>query len=269
MGSSQMHDVAEQYDFFQKTIEGLEKKKKYLNYGYSTKLFESLDTKQEQLCLKVFEAANIQPDDTIVDVGFGSGEQDFLLAKKYEFAKLIGFNISKMQVEYARKRAAAEKLSDKLTFFDSAAENMETLSDHSIDKMVAVECAFYFNRPLFYKEASRVLKKGAYLVAADISLSTRLTFLTKRREIWQRLGSDSENKKLWEKHFNTVSVTNINKRVFPGAQMAALLIMANIFRKIESNEKKTWLNMALASQVIAIGVLTNLINYNIITLENK
>jgi len=74
------------------------------------------EERQQRLCLEVFQAAEIRKGDVIVDVGFGSGEQDFLLSNGYEFACLIGFNISERQVRYATERAIREHLAHKLSF---------------------------------------------------------------------------------------------------------------------------------------------------------
>jgi cyclopropane fatty-acyl-phospholipid synthase-like methyltransferase len=98
----------------------LQKDRKFLNYGYTVSGKETYEERQERLCLEVFQAAEIGTGDVIIDVGFGSGEQDFLLSHAYEFAHLIGFNISERQVRYANERANLEKLADKLSFRRSA-----------------------------------------------------------------------------------------------------------------------------------------------------
>jgi SAM-dependent methyltransferase len=116
--------VARQYDLFQTSLESLQKDRKFLNYGYTVSGKETYEERQQRLCLEVFQAAEIRKRDVIVDVGFGSGEQDFLLSNGYEFARLIGFNISERQVRYAQERAIREHLAHKLSFHLGEAERV-------------------------------------------------------------------------------------------------------------------------------------------------
>jgi len=86
--------VARQYDLFQQSLEAIAKDRKFLNYGYTVDGDEPFEERQQRLCLEVFRAAGIGRDHVVVDVGFGSGEQDFLLARSFAFDRLVGFNIS-------------------------------------------------------------------------------------------------------------------------------------------------------------------------------
>ncbi len=79
-----------------------------MNYGYTVSETETFEERQQRLCLEVFQAAEIGKGDVLIDVGFGSGEQDFLLSNAYEFRRLIGFNISERQVRCANERALLE-----------------------------------------------------------------------------------------------------------------------------------------------------------------
>jgi len=107
--------IAAEYDVFQASLEALKKEKKYLNYGFTVSRCQSYEERQEQLCLEVFEAAGIGKGHTVVDVGFGSGEQDFLLSRTRQFDRLLGFNISNRQVQYASTRARMENLTERLS----------------------------------------------------------------------------------------------------------------------------------------------------------
>jgi cyclopropane fatty-acyl-phospholipid synthase-like methyltransferase len=260
--------IADQYDNFQTTLETISKNKKYLNYGYTITGKESYEERQEQLCQKVFFAARIQPSDTIVDVGFGSGEQDFLLAKGYDFKKVIGINISKRQVDYASSQAKLLKLDSKLIFKNAPAEDMKDIGDNSIDKIISIECAFYFERSKFYKEAARILKPGGLLVLADITFSNKLRLITNLSNDLMRVSCLDKNKDEWEKYFSTSFITKINKYTYPGAQMSVIQIIKLVFlQKLDHLELKQWLKMAFSSQIVVLGLLTGLINYHLIVLE--
>lgn len=264
--------VAHQYDDFQTLFEKLNKERKYLNYGYKTGPHQTYEKKQEQLCRAVFDAADIRRDSVLVDVGFGSGEQDFLLASEYKFKILHGFNIAESQVRYASERARKEKLAKKLVFHHGQAENMSNLPKGKADRVMAVECAFYFDRARFYREAARVLKKGGLLVLADISFADSLAFVSRRAPDLTRVGTQSGNRRMWEESFETVRLEDIRSRTFPGAQETVWTILkwiARHFRWEEAREWKTFWKMAVATQITALGFFTGLIHYDLIVLRRR
>lgn len=167
--SSLTRTIARQYDLFQASLEFLQKERKFLNYGYTVSGKETYEERQERLCLEVFQAAEIGQGDVVIDVGFGSGEQDFLLSNACEFSRLVGFNISERQVHYANERAIRENLAHKLSFRLGEAERLTGVADSSVDRILAIECAFYFDRPRFYRRAAQVLKPDGLVVLADTS----------------------------------------------------------------------------------------------------
>ena len=97
----------------------------------------------------LFQAAEIGKDDVLIDVGFGSGEQDFLLSNACEFRRLIGFNISERQVRHANERALRDNLAHKPLFRPGEAERLPGIEGSSVDRVLAIECAFYFERRRF------------------------------------------------------------------------------------------------------------------------
>lgn len=268
--SAQPHTSAlsRQYDLFQASLESLRKKRKYLNYGYTDSFFQNYEERQERLCLEVFAAAEIGEQHRVVDVGFGSGEQDFLLARTRQFAHLVGFNISERQVQYATHRAAEENLGRKLTFRLGEAETLEDVPNDSVDRLLAIECAFYFDRPRFYRRAAQVLKPGGRAVIADICFSDSIAAVLPGREGFQRFGTRSGNRALWEKHFVTKSLRDIRRWTRPGAQLTVLKILQVVpFSSLGAEAVREWLRMAYHSQLVAWGLLTKLLCYDLIVLE--
>jgi ubiquinone/menaquinone biosynthesis C-methylase UbiE len=262
--------VAEQYDLYQSSLEALDRPQKYLNFGYTLARGEPLEQRQQRLCLEVFRAAAFAPEHVIIDVGFGSGEQDFLLARTAPFARLTGFNIAPRQVAYASARAKRESLDDKMEFRHGAAEDLSGIADASVDRVMAIECAFYFDRPLFYRRSAEVLKPGGRLIVADMTWANRLRWLTRRSDKMKRIGTRASNRAEWEKYFHTVSVVDISKLTWPGAQLVATQIVRYIGRHIrqaQGAERAEWLRMAVTSEIVALGLATGLMHYDMIVLE--
>lgn len=261
--------VGDQYDQFQNSFEKMEKPVKYLNYGYTApdNRKASYEEKQERLALETFRLAEIEPHHRIVDVGFGSAEQDFLLHRLHPFQHLDGFNVSERQVKFANRRALSQGLDDRMRFHHSPAESMKVLMDASVDRILAIECAFYFDRERFYKEAARVLKPGGRVVLADISFGRPLKFLTRRSEDMRRVGTLEENRALWEQHLETVSIRNINREMRPGTQHTVFKCMSSLFLKLNLTEIKTWFKMAYYTQLVALGLLSHFVSYDFIVLE--
>jgi cyclopropane fatty-acyl-phospholipid synthase-like methyltransferase len=268
--SSLTRTVARQYDLFQTSLEVIQRDRKFLNYGYTVSGQETYEERQQRLCLEVFQAAEIGKGDVIIDVGFGSGEQDFLLSSVCEFRRLIGFNISERQVRYANERATLENLAHKLSFRLGEAELLPGVESSSVDRVLAIECAFYFDRPRFYERAAQVLKPNGLVVLADIALADRAAFLTRRAEDMQRVGTQSSNQTEWERHFRTRSLRHINERTRPGAQMTVWQILKTApFARLSAAERREWMKMAFYSQLVALGLQVGFIRYDLIVLQKK
>jgi cyclopropane fatty-acyl-phospholipid synthase-like methyltransferase len=266
-GSTLTSAIARQYDLFQRSLETLAKDRAFLNYGFTVDRRDTLESRQERLCLEVFQAADVRAGHIVVDVGFGSGAQDVVFARNSPFDRLIGFNISERQVAAATERAAREGLSGRLAFRLGEAETLPGLEPVSVDRIVAVECAFYFDRPRFYRRAAEVLKPGGRLVLADIMLSRRLARLTRREDL-RRVGTMEANRREWERWFHTVSIRHINRETRPGVQLSVFHILKSIlFVRMTAAERVEWLKMAYYSQLVALGLATELVTYDLIVLQ--
>jgi ubiquinone/menaquinone biosynthesis C-methylase UbiE len=262
--------IAAQYDHFQSSLEALGKEEKFLNFGFTVSRTQSYEQRQARLCHEVFDAAELGPHDNIVDVGFGSGEQDLLLARTRDFGRLTGFNIAERQVRYASERARDLNLGHKLSFCHGEAELLPGVADNSVDKLLAIECAHYFDRPRFYRRAAEVLKPGGRAVLADIALSDHLHVFTGTREKMRRVGTRSANRREWEQHFHTTSVRNINRWTLPGAQQTVFKILQVApFSGFSGHEQREWLEMALIMQCAVVALFVHLLHYDLIVLEKR
>ena len=133
------------------------------------------------------EAAAFQNGETILDVGFGYGDQDVFWARKWQPRKIFGLNITPGQVAAANRRARDEHLDDVLDFREGSAMAMP-FETASFDRVVAMECAFHFSpRTAFFDEAFRVLRPGGVLATADIvprDAGTQQASITSQPLVW-------------------------------------------------------------------------------------
>jgi len=113
---------------------------------------------------KVFSFKN----KTIADIGSGSGQSTFELAK---FAKLVvGIEPEDSMRKLAIKNARDRKLPN-VRFKKGWAENIP-LEDNSVDMTVAVTAASFYdadNIRKFASEAERITKKGGYVASVEVA----------------------------------------------------------------------------------------------------
>src|SRR5258707_4026874 len=100
----------------------------HIHHGYSISREETKETAQNQLIEHVARVAGLKPGCKILDVGCGFGVRSIYLAKKYA-AEATGITISPIQVEIARKAAAAEGVNAKFILMDAEEVKFEQTFD--------------------------------------------------------------------------------------------------------------------------------------------
>ncbi|MBH5338028.1 methyltransferase domain-containing protein [Streptomyces pactum] len=140
----------------------------YFNVGYWEPGTARYDHAQHALADLLAEAAGMGPGDTVLDCGFGFGDQDFRWLARREPYQIFGINITPRHVAAARARARAEKLHDRLRFQLASATDIP-FPDNCFDRVVSLESAMHYQpRTRFFEEAFRVLRPGGVLATADI-----------------------------------------------------------------------------------------------------
>lgn len=102
----------------------------------------------------------------VLDVGCGIGGPTLHIAK-ITSARIIGLNITRSQIEIAKKRAEEFGLSNRVTFDYGDAMHMQ-YPDNTFDAIVFFESICHMpNKDIFFAEAYRVIKPGGYIAGSD------------------------------------------------------------------------------------------------------
>nr|XP_054763298.1 putative methyltransferase DDB_G0268948 isoform X2 [Lytechinus pictus] len=117
-------------------------------HAYPAELFHKISS--------FLNAKRPPPHQLLVDVGCGSGQGTYSLSSQFE--RVIGFDVSKAQVEAATKANTAPNVEFKV----SPAEVLP-LEDQSVDLITCSEAVHWFDSHAFQEECRRVLKPSGCL----------------------------------------------------------------------------------------------------------
>jgi tocopherol O-methyltransferase len=153
--------IVEHYDFVSPYYHSLWGE--HLHHGYWIRGDESKELAQLQLTEYLAGLANVQAGSAVLDIGCGFGASSLYLAKKYQ-ARATGITISPVQVEMARKAAAAAQLDARFLLMDAEALNFPL----PFDLLWSVESiSHYHDHRSFFANAARFLKPGGTFALTD------------------------------------------------------------------------------------------------------
>ena len=144
-----------------------------VNMGYWKDINVGEDHDLERASDALFElvARNAEfsaTDRLVLDVGCGFGTMAILCARRFGLPRVVGINVSRVQVAVGRRLVATAELEDRVELLEAGATELP-FADASVDKIVSVEAAFHFpTRERFFSEAARVLKPGGILSMVDL-----------------------------------------------------------------------------------------------------
>ena len=128
----------------------------------------------------------LQPADTVLEVGFGAGQGIKLVAEKACDGRVIGIDLSEMMVRVATRRNAQAVKAGRVALSQG---NITALpfEDQHFDKIMTIHTVYFWSEPAqALSELYRVLKPGGRLV---ITLSTRKINAQGEVEVWPPLQS--------------------------------------------------------------------------------
>ncbi|MBM9501535.1 class I SAM-dependent methyltransferase [Leptospira sp. 201903071] len=148
------------------------KNSSWANLGF-WKDTEDYPTACKTLALLLGKKADLGPEQEVLDLGFGCGDQLFVWKKEFSIplSRLIGINPSSVQVEFAKNLFQERKEILPKLICASLEETISSFPKESFDRILCLDSAYFFqDRVRFCEEAFRVLKPKGRLVSAELIL---------------------------------------------------------------------------------------------------
>jgi 27-O-demethylrifamycin SV methyltransferase len=138
-----------------------------LHYGVFDQGDEPLAVATQALTDRMIAAAAFEPGLRVLDIGCGTGDPACHLVRTQD-VDVLGITTSRVGVDRASARAAADGLADRATF-EVRDGTANELPDESFDRVWALESSHLMPaRDALIAESARVLRPGGRLVLCDL-----------------------------------------------------------------------------------------------------
>lgn len=193
---------------------------RYINLGFwaddEVKTFDAGATALADLLAR---EASLEGARSVLDVGFGYGDQLLRWLDTAAPERLVGVNLSAPQVQHAQQLLSSHPLGSRARVLVGSACRLP-VAEGSMDRVIALESAFHFSpRTDFFAEAFRALEPGGVLGTADILLMPGQSVGWPFTSAWRIPTANVHDRHVYARHleacgFEDVKVQSIREHVF-------------------------------------------------------
>jgi excisionase family DNA binding protein len=151
----------------------------------------------------IFSQVKIEKEDTVADIGAGTGYLTLELAKKA--AQVIAVDNSSQMLSVAREEASKTGLTN-IRFLEGNAEELP-LESETVDRVYANMLLHHVSDPLqVFKEMYRILKPGGQVMVTDIAEHEHTWLRQEKSDLWLGFSQDDLNEWLKKAGFDNIQV---------------------------------------------------------------
>ena len=181
MAINEFHDLAELQLNINPSTQTIESSWGNLGYWAEDGCQDKLQYSQActQLAMEVAHMANLEnmeSDHTLLDTGFGCGDQLMVWLNIFNVKNIYGLNISQSQTQLAQDTLASAELSIntcKISVSDCCLKTSWQTLDHNFQRIVALDCIYHFSdKPQYFSLCEEHLASDGVLVVSDLLLAT-------------------------------------------------------------------------------------------------
>jgi cyclopropane fatty-acyl-phospholipid synthase-like methyltransferase len=137
------------------------------NLGLWTAVTQDYPGACEALAVMLAQRAQMEPGCSVLDVGFGYGDQLLVWKQQFGVGSITGIEIDAAGVAHARNRL--DEFKDVSLYL--GAGDLRT-STERYDRVVALDCAYHFaSRSVFFAMSASALNPGGVIALTDIVLA--------------------------------------------------------------------------------------------------
>ncbi|WP_411821794.1 SAM-dependent methyltransferase [Leptospira sp. 'Mane'] len=140
----------------------------FSNFGYWENN-SNYPTAAKKMATLTGDAAGLNKDSRVLEIGSGLGGSVFVWAKDYSVSEIIAVNLEGEQSKFAKELIAKENL-NSVKWKEGDWKIISELEDSSFTHIICLDCIYHFqDKNAFYKEVKRLLKPNGKFVFTDIT----------------------------------------------------------------------------------------------------